>query len=315
MEVLADQTDPNDPLDLGPYRLYAVLEAGSAREVNLVFENTLNRSVEYLVEPIGNQHLGTDTYGNQRAWVQLPQQSYAALPGSEVSVPITFTGLGFAGDQAFSCPIRVREVDGGLILSTHLGISIRSAQGGATDASLLSQAFIHAGNRPAFDALPIEVDADQDGIADDWERRNGLDPADPADAWRDYDYDRIINRIEFERNTVPVADWKLVPIATHQALNGSAGKPILRDDGSLLAVISGNTDFEVHQWNNDGWTQPFTLGPRGDFDRVTRVAANQTGLIAAVVGKTGSSSLLSECEIRIADGEGNLTVVGKDVTD
>ena len=312
MEVLADQTDPNDPLDLGPYRLYAVLEAGSAREVNLVFENTLNRSVEYLVEPIGNQHLGTDTQGNQRAWVQLPQQSYAALPGSEVSVPVTFTGVGFAGDQSFSCPIRVREVDGGLILSTHLGISIRSAQSGATDASLLSQAFIHADNRPAFDALPIEVDADQDGMADDWERRNGLDPADPADAWRDYDYDRLINRIEFERNTVPVADWNYLPISPREDFELHMDRLALRGDGSIVTVVPGETDFEIHQWNSaDDWTTLGNLGLKDDFTVISNVVSNEFGLIAAAVGKTGPDfATVIQSQVRILDDEGNVVVLG-----
>ena len=41
------------------------------------------------------------------------------------------------------------------------------------------------------------VDADADGILDEWERQNGLDPADPADALENFDQDSFINLEEY----------------------------------------------------------------------------------------------------------------------
>ena len=47
------------------------------------------------------------------------------------------------------------------------------------------------------------VDLDQDGIADDWELENGLDPNDPLDAFLDFDRDGVINLTEFVEGTNP----------------------------------------------------------------------------------------------------------------
>ena len=37
---------------------------------------------------------------------------------------------------------------------------------------------------PALQSLPAPADTDRDGIPDEWEKQNGLNPADPADASR-----------------------------------------------------------------------------------------------------------------------------------
>ena len=49
----------------------------------------------------------------------------------------------------------------------------------------------------------IPTDADGDGMEDDFERRNGLNPADPADAARDNDGDGLTNLKEFQVGTNP----------------------------------------------------------------------------------------------------------------
>jgi hypothetical protein len=49
----------------------------------------------------------------------------------------------------------------------------------------------------------IVEDADGDLLPDGWERDNGLDPADPADAALDSDGDGVSNRDEFTANTSP----------------------------------------------------------------------------------------------------------------
>lgn len=46
-------------------------------------------------------------------------------------------------------------------------------------------------------------DSDHDGMPDAWERANGLDPADPADADTDLDGDKQSNLAEFQSGTVP----------------------------------------------------------------------------------------------------------------
>jgi len=48
-----------------------------------------------------------------------------------------------------------------------------------------------------------DVDADQDGMPNDWEKRHGLNPNDPADANLDKDGDGFTNLEEFEAKTDP----------------------------------------------------------------------------------------------------------------
>ncbi len=47
------------------------------------------------------------------------------------------------------------------------------------------------------------LDADEDGMEDDWELANGLDPNDNRDAWQDMDGDFIINLFEFQLKSNP----------------------------------------------------------------------------------------------------------------
>ena len=49
----------------------------------------------------------------------------------------------------------------------------------------------------------VEVDSDNDGLPNDWEKKYGLNPNDPADADLDKDGDGFTNREEFEAKTDP----------------------------------------------------------------------------------------------------------------
>ena len=57
--------------------------------------------------------------------------------------------------------------------------------------------------QPEEEAPQVVLDADDDGITDDWERKYGLNPGDPADADEDLDGDGFTNREEFEAGTDP----------------------------------------------------------------------------------------------------------------
>jgi len=44
----------------------------------------------------------------------------------------------------------------------------------------------------------LPIDTDNDGMPDDWEDDNGLNPEDPADAWFDADTDNVYNLFEYQ---------------------------------------------------------------------------------------------------------------------
>jgi len=46
---------------------------------------------------------------------------------------------------------------------------------------------------PELVSLPPPVDSDHDGLPDAWEKKHGLDPADPSDASGDLDCDGYTN--------------------------------------------------------------------------------------------------------------------------
>ena len=51
--------------------------------------------------------------------------------------------------------------------------------------------------------VKVEVDSDNDGLPNDWEKKYALNPNDPADAEQDKDGDGFTNREEFEAKTNP----------------------------------------------------------------------------------------------------------------
>jgi hypothetical protein len=54
---------------------------------------------------------------------------------------------------------------------------------------------------PALKSLPAPEDSDKDGMPDDWEKRNGLNPTDAADA-SSYKLDKSYTNIEVYVNSL-----------------------------------------------------------------------------------------------------------------
>ena len=137
-----------------------------------------------------------------------PVNTFTAAPNEVVMIPFAFDSTGFQSGYKFASSIFVKELDDSLVLSTDVRATIRSATEDPRDAEHLMAAFMHIDDRPNYTSpLSQAEDADQDGMADDWEVLHGLNPNDPEDAWRDFDYDRIINRIEYGNGTRPTCGW------------------------------------------------------------------------------------------------------------
>ena len=112
-------------------------------------------------------------------------------------------------------------------------------------------------------------DLDDDGMDDNWETTNGLDPNNPKDAWADADNDLILNLFEFQLETDPndessPAVFELSPIAGASVLDDmiEAAENSIRVirlaqgnyDGNVLAVFNQNFKIMIQ----GGWNENFT---------------------------------------------------------
>jgi alpha-tubulin suppressor-like RCC1 family protein len=79
---------------------------------------------------------------------------------------------------------------------------------------------VNTNNNTVSAAVQLALDSDGDGIPDDWELANGLNPFDPTDAARDDDGDGISNLAEFHARTNPRDRNSFLRMAT---IGGSVG--------------------------------------------------------------------------------------------
>jgi hypothetical protein len=63
------------------------------------------------------------------------------------------------------------------------------------------------GGLPELKSLPAPVDNDQDGMPDEWERKNNLNPNDPEDRNDDSDMDGYTNLEEYLNSLVPAINY------------------------------------------------------------------------------------------------------------
>lgn len=82
-------------------------------------------------------------------------------------------------------------------------------------------------------ALGDPNDLDGDGLDDAWESSLGLNPGDPSDAVRDFDYDRVTNLDEEILGTSPNTGWSTVHLT-------AGGVETLNEFGEIVRLGSGN---------------------------------------------------------------------------
>ena len=104
-------------------------------------------------------------------------------------------------------------------------------------------------------AVVLAGDSDGDGIADDVELANGLNPNDPADAIEDFDHDALTNRQELELGTdirngdtdgAPLPDGREVALGTNPLLFDTDGDGL--GDGLEVATNSDPPDPASPTW-------------------------------------------------------------------
>ena len=119
-------------------------------------------------------------------------------------------------------------------------------------------------------AQPIQTDADADGMDDSWEMANGLDSADPTDAWTDLDADHVINLFEYQLDSNPNDGGAPAVLDMDSAgdldalLNSLTGSTLIRvEAGSYLLNVDydggpGLEDVPIKVMIQGGWNSDFS---------------------------------------------------------
>ena len=111
------------------------------------------------------------------------------------------------------------------------------------------------------------LDLDFDGMDDQWEVDNGLNPADSSDRWLDFDQDYVINLFEFQLNTDPndAATPNVVTLKStdnfDNVVDNAPDQSVIRMHGGIYNVAEYyNTNFTVAKqvMFQGGWSSDFT---------------------------------------------------------
>jgi len=114
----------------------------------------------------------------------------------------------------------------------------------------------------------ILADLDMDGMDDDWEMSNNLDPSDPKDAFGDLDNDKILNLFEFQLDTDP--NNSSSPAVTEFTPNGSIDDledAIDSAEGTIQVIRLAQGDYPAvgNVIFNDGYRLMIQGGWNDDF--------------------------------------------------
>jgi len=179
---------------------------------------------------------------------------------------------------------------------------------------------ISAMNEGALGMLQFSIvtgsagDSDGDGMPDDFEITNGLDPTNPADAAGDLDNDGLTNLQEYQRGTMlNIADSDGDGLRDGEEISAGTN-PLLADtdnDGIRdgLEVQTGSNPLDASSYNLALALQSITVTPNA-FEIVVNTIVGEASRIVAVTGnlKDGTTINLTSRSRGTTYGSSNLTI-------
>ena len=100
--------------------------------------------------------------------------------------------------------------------------------------------------------VKVEVDSDNDGLPNDWEKKFGLNPNDPADADLDADGDGFTNKEEFEAKTDPKDPKSHPDYLDSLSVAGQLQQTSLPFWFKSYTPIPGGHRFTLHRLDKNG---------------------------------------------------------------
>lgn len=174
----------------------------------------------------------TDSVGSSLstgAWIEiLRKPGLTAVPGDITAVQgdnVSMTAFG-SGSHPFTwrwkrgATTLVTDINNNASLSSTLTLTnVQPSQAGTYSVSL-SNSTGGSTNSPSWQ-LRVLTDSDGDRLPDDWEKANGLNPANPSDANSDTDQDGMTAREEYlagtdPRNAASQLRWDSIQLLSHQ---------------------------------------------------------------------------------------------------
>lgn len=166
----------------------------------------------------------------------------------------------------------------------------------ATPIYVISQTPIYATATPGYTVNPTRTppvnDDDGDGMDDDWEKEQGLDPTDPDDGKRDDDGDGMDNETEYRNNTNPKSqDTDGDGLTDNDEIYRYHTNPTLRDtDGEGLDDGQEIFDFGTNPLNRDtdgGGVDDFTEIMERHTDPLDGNTASVSGVVYSDSNRNG----------------------------
>ncbi len=165
------------------------------------------------------------------------------------------------------------------------------------------------------------VDTDADGLLDVWEIANGLDPQDPADAWRDPDYDGLSNLREQAIGTSPFTTWATTPLEGLEPTGNQTGQDLrfpsstiatLNDFGEMARVSLTAGQLSVSLWNSGGWGTPLPIVTASPVLAFGEVVQNNFGVLAIEAQVALGDSTATR--VVVWDREGTVQIIGENLS-